>query len=343
MSLHLSHLILNPNLYPQLLLGYNQSTDFSDTLSCTSGYSMYTNEGSTFSGFNNQNAQNDNIIHNLQQNTRANNTLQNIVNSNQMINNYTSQTTQPNTNQPNMNTSPNNYNIQSSSNELPFIQRLHNSMHHGSNINNPNLNNFEGFPKVNLQVPSMLSPGEVAMINGISPYAEPNIDIYVHTLVAPSNIQLNQSNSTNTANNIINANYPGQSPNNHLNNINQNPLLNLGSNRNNLSSTSSRSSTINSHSLNQNINNTHNNDSGSTNQTQNLNTNLRQTGQNTENTNTSAENSNSGNSGGGVINNLLENLVNIFTGMFKLMYRDLFFTSSRKQQQRYKYSFSESN
>ncbi len=97
-SLHLSHLLLNANLYPQLLLGNSQYEGFPDNLSCTSGYSMYTNEGSTVSGLiNNQSMTEANIgtsnINSLNtsssilQNNRGN---QSIQNSNQLINNYTS-------------------------------------------------------------------------------------------------------------------------------------------------------------------------------------------------------------------------------------------------------------
>lgn len=67
-SLHLSHLILDSQ-YPKLLLGYNTNID--DSLSCTSGYSIYTNDGSNFG-----------ISGNI------NNNLQNIKTSNEVIKDY---------------------------------------------------------------------------------------------------------------------------------------------------------------------------------------------------------------------------------------------------------------
>ena len=45
LSLLLSHAIFNPNLYPHLLLGH--INEISDSMSCTSGYSMLTNESNS--------------------------------------------------------------------------------------------------------------------------------------------------------------------------------------------------------------------------------------------------------------------------------------------------------
>jgi len=84
-SMHMSHLLVNPNLYPQLLLGYNTNVDMSDTLSCASGFSMYTNEGSIISTLTNpQHNQNPdlnlNLLNNIQLN-RNHQTSQNITNN----------------------------------------------------------------------------------------------------------------------------------------------------------------------------------------------------------------------------------------------------------------------
>ncbi len=171
----------------------------SDNLSCTSGYSIFTNEGSTISG----------MVNNLQDINRNINP-RNILNSNQMINNYNQTNSTPNTNVTSNNMG---YNLNSSNNELPFIHRLLNTNTH-TNINTntqqiTNQQNMDIYPKINLQIPSMLSPGEVAMMGGYSPYPESNIDIYVHTLVAPSNLQSapntrnpnTVSNSTSVLNN----------------------------------------------------------------------------------------------------------------------------------------------
>jgi hypothetical protein len=179
-SLHLSHLILNPSLYPQLLLGHNQNIEVSDTLSCASGYSMYTNEGSIMSGL-----QDQNIINNLQNRNIG------IQNSNQMINNYNNTNTGHRDATPNQTTMTHSYNLGASNNELPFIHRLMSSYHHQHNQSNMDM-----LPKVNLQVPSMLSPGEIAMINGYNPYSENSVDIYVHTLVT-------QNTGNNITNNIV--------------------------------------------------------------------------------------------------------------------------------------------
>lgn len=316
-------------------MGYNQNTDVSDTLSCTSGYSMYTNEGSTFSGFNNPNSQYDqNVINNLQQNNRSITNTQNILNSNQMVNNYTTmQNTAQTVNQPNIHSSSNNYQIQSSSNELPFIQRLHNTMHMNSSSNltgnntSNNTNNFEGFPRINLQVPSMLSPGEVAMINGINPYNEPNIDIYVHTLVAPSNIQLNQGNtgtsntnsiSTNTNNNLMsNTLLTNNNSNSNIfagNNLEQSPnsignITNIPTNTRDNRSNSGIFSRGGNHGVTADYH-TGNYASQHMQGLQGLHGSI-----NSENLgHNNHQSSETTNSGGGIINGLLGSLVNVFTG-----------------------------
>jgi len=218
LSLHLSHLVLNPGLYPQLLLGYNQNIEVSDTLSCTSGYSMYTNESSSITGL-----AGHQLEHNLLQNIRGN-----IQNSNQLIRNYnlnnpniSSNVNYSNTGnnpQQNQTTSHNQYNIGGSSAELPFIQRLQNS--HNQGVSNQTAFS-DSLPKINLQVPSLLSPGESLIQNGYNPFPEPNIDIYVHTLVNP-----NQNSTTTTNNNNTNNINTNISPNN----ISQNTTLNSSRN-----------------------------------------------------------------------------------------------------------------
>ena len=48
----------------------------------------------------------------------------------------------------------------------------------------------------------MLSSGEVIMMNGYQNLDEPNIDIYVHTIVAPQNSRNNVlNNNQNISNN----------------------------------------------------------------------------------------------------------------------------------------------
>ena len=108
------------------------------------------------------------------------------------------------------------YNLTSSSSELPFIQRIITSYtindrtvgpssHIAKLISNQNL-----FPKVNLQVPGLLSSGEVMMMTGYTPYSEPNFDIYVHTIISNprnnDNTNNNQNNNNNNQNNNNNNN-----------------------------------------------------------------------------------------------------------------------------------------
>ena len=67
----------------------------------------------------------------------------------------------------------------------------------------------------------MLSPGEVSMVNGYNPYVDQNIDIYVHTLVAPNTYlrqtqQTNENSQTNMNNNIV-INNQGNLTNSHQN------------------------------------------------------------------------------------------------------------------------------
>lgn len=171
-SLHLSNLILSPRLYPQLVLGYNH-INAEDNLSCTSGYSMYTNEGSNISGLNIN--QDHNIINNLQRN--------NLQNTNQIIYNYANQI------QHNVNpqSSTNQESTTTKVNTSSIINVNNNSYIHQSYIYEQFINSL---PKINLQLPAIHHKNLTH-----NAYSEPNIDIYVHTLVAPQN-QNSQSNLT---------------------------------------------------------------------------------------------------------------------------------------------------
>jgi hypothetical protein len=90
LSLLLSHCVLNPNLYPKLLFGHNLN-EVSDSISCTSGYSMITNESSSiYSGLTNnlRFLQEQNVITNLQSNrNQNNNNINNNLNNNNLNNN----------------------------------------------------------------------------------------------------------------------------------------------------------------------------------------------------------------------------------------------------------------
>ena len=223
LSLLLSHAIFNPNLYPHLLLGH--MNEISDSMSCTSGYSMLTNESnSILSGLtsNFRFRQDKDILNNLRPIARNNNlsrTNMNNINQNNniIINNIRTININKNNNT-NNSTSNNNtsqfsrphYIINSSNAELPFIQRLNfnNSMHQNyiNNINNNNNQNpFDSFPKINLQIPPLLSPNQNSLIQqgGINSLEEQN-NIYLlnnNIFVDNSNNNINNMNYINIRNN----------------------------------------------------------------------------------------------------------------------------------------------
>ena len=117
------------------------------------------------------------------------------------------------------------YDLSFSSIELPFIQRIIYSYTISDRIISPFspfyqiFSNKKLFPRVNLQVPIILSPGEVMMMTGYSPFAEPNFDVYIRTIaVSPNennnNNNSNNNNSNNTSNNNNNNNINNNSNNN---------------------------------------------------------------------------------------------------------------------------------
>ena len=128
------------------------------------------------------------------------------------------------------------YNLSSSSSELPFIQRIITSYTVNDRIVGPSshiaqlISNQNLFPKVNLQVPGLLSPGEVMMMTGYTPYSEPNFDIYVHTIISNPRNNDNNNNQNNNNNNQNSNNL--NSNNNQNNNNSQNNNNNLNNNSN---------------------------------------------------------------------------------------------------------------
>ena len=216
LSLLLSHAIFNPNLYPHLLLGH--INEISDSMSCTSGYSMLTNESnSILSGLtsNFKFRQDKDILNNLRPITRNNNLSRiNINNINQNNNNNINNIKTINKNNINNNNNNNQINnntsqfsrphyiINSSNAELPFIQRLNfnNNMHQNYINNNSNSQNpFDLFPKINLQIPPLLSPNQNSLIQqgGINSLEEQN-----NIFLLNNQIYVDSSN-----NNINNMNY----------------------------------------------------------------------------------------------------------------------------------------
>ena len=126
------------------------------------------------------------------------------------------------------------YDLSFSSPELPFIQRIIYSYTLSDRIMSPFspfyqiFSNKKLFPRVNLQVPNILSSGEVMMMTGYSPFSEPNYDIYIHTIaVNPNNNNNNEGNSSNNNNN--------NNSNTNTNNISSNNSGNNNANNNNSS------------------------------------------------------------------------------------------------------------
>ena len=102
------------------------------------------------------------------------------------------------------------YDLSFSSIELPFIQRIVYSYTISDRIISPFspfyqiFSNKKLFPRVNLQVPNILSPGEVMMMTGYSPFSEPSIDVYIRTVAVSPNENNNNSNNNNINNNNSN-------------------------------------------------------------------------------------------------------------------------------------------
>ena len=124
------------------------------------------------------------------------------------------------------------YDLSFSSIELPFVQRIIYSYTRSDRIISPSspfyqvFSNKKLFPRVNLQVPTMLPPGEVIMMTGYSPFPESNFDIYIHTIsVNPNNRNENEGSNNNENNNRNN-----NENNNIIRNINN--IVNNNSNSN---------------------------------------------------------------------------------------------------------------
>lgn len=121
------------------------------------------------------------------------------------------------------------YDLSFSTVELPFIQRIIYSYTLSDRIISPFspfyqiFVNKRLFPRVNLQIPTILPPGEVMMMTGYSPFSETNFDIYIHTIaVNPNNRNENGENNNSNTNSSTNTNANINSNNNTNNNINNN-------------------------------------------------------------------------------------------------------------------------
>ena len=147
------------------------------------------------------------------------------------------------------------YDLSYSSIELPFVQRIIYSYTRSDRIISPSspfyqiFSNRKLFPRVNLQIPTMLPPGEVIMMTGYSPFPETNFDIFIHTIsVNPNNGNENDGNNNNdnnnmnnnqnnnvirNLNNIININNNPNNNTDNQNNNNNNNIININNNPNN--------------------------------------------------------------------------------------------------------------
>ena len=258
LSLLLSHTIFNPNLYPHLLLGHINN-EISDSMSCTSGYSMLTNESNSILSGKTSNIlfnKDKDVLNNLKPLTRNNNITRTNIKENNIINNNTSKSsiinknniinTSNNNNIINNNSNNNNnsinqfsrphYMINSSNAELPFIQRLNfnNNMHQNYiNLGNNNQNLYNKFPKINLQIPPLLSPNQNTLVQhgGMNSLEEQN-NIYLLN----SNIFIgNQTNNLNYINIINNNNNDrNQVQNDIISEDNYEPQSNLNTTFNNV-------------------------------------------------------------------------------------------------------------
>ena len=123
------------------------------------------------------------------------------------------------------------YDLSFSTVELPFIQRIIYSYTLSDRIISPFspfyqiFVNKRLFPRVNLQIPTLLPPGEVMMMTGYSPFSETNFDIYIHTIaVNPNNRNENGENNNNNNSNT-NSNNNNNTNNNTNSNNNSNNII----------------------------------------------------------------------------------------------------------------------
>ena len=130
------------------------------------------------------------------------------------------------------------YDLSFSSVELPFIQRVIYSYTASDRIISPLslfyqiFSNKRLFPRVNLQIPTILPPGEVIMMTGYSPFPESNFDIYIHTISGnPNNRNENEENNNNNTNNNNNEISQGNN-NTNINNSNNNNQNKINDNKN---------------------------------------------------------------------------------------------------------------
>ena len=239
LSMQFSHLVINPNLYPQMLLGHKRDDVFSELKEIANKKKHKKDDLPKFESLNmsldNTSQPNTNIPF------RRHNTSDNIINSAPQNNfHFSNRNRFHSLSRPSSPTIQNNlgYNLSTSSFELPFIQRIHSSFTQGDRIIgqssqiNQIITNEASFPKMNLQTPSLLSPGEVMLLTGYQPYSQSNFEVFVHATnqvvqqprpalqdnQQQTQIQIN-SNNTITSSNEGNLNQTNQSSTHRLNEV----------------------------------------------------------------------------------------------------------------------------
>ena len=262
LSMQFSHLVVNPYLYPQMLLGYKRADLFKELNEQNDNIKKKpetTQEIHNRLEINTQNIDNSNSNHQLNNNSnnemiqtnssfpiRRHNTSENLssslfAESQQNRNNfhYSSRNRHHFSSRP---VSPSiqtnlGYNLSNCSSELPFIQRINSSFTQNDRFISPSsqiselISKETYFPKINIQVPTILSSGEVIMMTGYGPYSQSNFDIYVHTLNTnsippqlhsqPQNSQPNQNLQLPPENNnVSNQNHESSNENSITNNNN---------------------------------------------------------------------------------------------------------------------------
>ena len=288
LSLLLSHCVLNPNLYPKLLFGHNLN-EVSDSISCTSGYSMITNESSSiYSGLTNnlRFLQEQNVITNLQSNRNQNNNINNNINninnnsnnnnnninviSSNIINN-TNNNLNNNINRSNTNNtvySIPHYFLNNNNYELPFIQRLNynnnlhtNAFNNNNNIINNNNNNQNNNNNTNNNTLTNIYDSFPKIILQVPPLLSPNefnlvnnynpIDEQNIFLIGHNVFVDNSNNITNTQNiTRINNNNFNFNNNNIINNNNNINTNNINNNINiNINNNINNNTTINNNNI----------------------------------------------------------------------------------------------
>lgn len=189
LSMQFSHLVINPNLYPQMLLGHKRDDVFAELKEIAD---KKKHKKETLPKF--ESLTLNTSLDNTSQSTRnvplrRHNSSDNLINPVPQNNfHFSNRNRYHSLSRPSSPTIQNNlgYNLSTSSFELPFIQRIHSSFTQGDRIIgqssqiNQIITNEVSFPKMNLQTPSLLSPGEVMLLTGYQPYSQSNFEVFVH-------------------------------------------------------------------------------------------------------------------------------------------------------------------